>query len=97
MTPNGKFLYVSERTSNTLGAFSVDGATGKLTYLSSTPTERQPRGFAIDPKGRFLVASGEKSETISVYAIDQASGALKLLGKYPTGKGTNWVEIVSFD
>ena len=97
MTPNGKFLYISERTSHTLGAFSVDGASGKLTYLSSTPTERQPRGFAIDPKGRFLVASGEKSETISVYAIDTGSGALKLLDKYPTGKGSNWVEIVSFD
>src|SRR5438552_17542277 len=97
LTPNGKFLYISERTSNTLGAFSVDGASGKLTYLSSTPTERQPRGFAIDPKGKFLVATGEKSETISVYAIDQASGALKFLNKYPTGKGANWVEIVSFD
>jgi 6-phosphogluconolactonase len=97
MTPNGKFLYISERTSHTLGAFSVDGASGKLTYISSTPTERQPRGFAIDPKGRFLVATGEKSETISLYAIDPGSGALKLLNKYPTGKGSNWVEIVSFD
>jgi 6-phosphogluconolactonase len=65
--------------------------------LSSTPTERQPRGFAIDPKGKFLVGTGEKSETISVYSIDQANGALKLLNKYPTGKGANWVEIVSFD
>jgi 6-phosphogluconolactonase len=97
MTPNGRFLYISERASNTLGAFSVDGASGKLTYLSSTPTERQPRGFAIDPKGRYLVASGEKSETISVHAIDQASGALKLLDQYPTGKGANWVVIVGFD
>lgn len=97
LTPNGKFLYMSERTSSTLGAFSVDPASGKLTYLSSTPTERQPRGFAIDPKGKYLVASGEKSDTISVYAIDQASGALKLLDKYPTGKGANWVEIVGFD
>ena len=97
LTPNGRFLYISERTSSTLAGFSVDGASGKLSYLSSTPTERQPRGFAIDPKGRFLVAAGEKSETISVYAIDQTSGALKLLDKYPAGKGANWVEIVSFD
>ena len=97
ITPNGKFLYITERTSHTLAGFSVDGASGKLTYLGSTPTERQPRGFAIDPKGRFLVASGEKSDTVSVYAIDQASGALKLQNKFPTGKGSNWVEIVSFD
>jgi 6-phosphogluconolactonase len=97
MTPNGKFLYISERTGSTLGAFSVDGASGQLTYLSSTPTERQPRGFAIDPTGRFLVATGEKSETISVYAIGLADGALKLLGKYPAGRGANWVEIVGLN
>ena len=97
MTPNGRFLYLSERTSSILSAFSVDGQTGTLTYLGSTPTEKQPRGFAIDPSGKFLVASGEKSPTISVYAIDQATGALRLLQQYPAGKGANWVEIVTFD
>jgi len=96
VTPDGKFLYAAERTSSSIGAFSVDPATGKLTYLSSTPTEKQPR-VRIDPKGRYLVVSGEKSETLSVYEIDRASGALKLLQKYPTGKGSNWVEIVAFD
>jgi 6-phosphogluconolactonase len=39
----------------------------------------------------------EKSETISTYSIDPSSGALKPIGKFPTGKGSNWVEIVSFD
>jgi 6-phosphogluconolactonase len=97
LTPNGKFLYMTERTSNSLATFGVDGASGKLIFLGSTPTENQPRGFAIDPKGRFLVVSGEKSDTISAYAIDDASGAVKLIGKYPAGKGANWVEIVSFD
>ena len=97
MAPSGKFIYISERTSNTIAAFSVDSASGKLTYLSSTPTEKQPRGFNLDPKGRFMVVSGEKSDTVSVYAIDQASGAPKFLNKYPTGKGANWVEIVTFD
>ena len=97
LTPNGRFLYAAERTSSTLGAFRVDPGSGKLTYLGSTPTEKQPRGFAIDPTSRFVVVSGEKSDTISSYAIDAESGALKLIGRYPTGKGTNWVEIVSFD
>ena len=97
LTPNGKFLYAAERTSSSLGAFSVDAATGKLTWLGSTPTEKQPRGFRIDPTGRFMVVSGEKSDTISAYSIDPSSGALKPIGKYPTGKGSNWVEIVSFD
>jgi 6-phosphogluconolactonase len=97
LTPDGRFLYISERTSSTLGRFGVNAATGELSYLGSTPTERQPRGFAIAPDGRFLVACGEKSDTISAYAIDAASGALALLQKYPGGKGANWVEIVGYD
>jgi 6-phosphogluconolactonase len=97
LTPDGRFLYAAERTSNSIGAFTVDAATGKLTYIGSTPTEKQPRGFAIDPTGKFLVVSGEKSDTITSYSIDSQSGALKEIGKYPTGKGANWVEIVSFN
>lgn len=97
LTPNGRFLYAAERTSSTLGAFRVDTTSGKLTYLGSTPTEKQPRGFRIDPTGRFVVVSGEKSDTISSYAIDAETGGLKPIGRSPTGKGTNWVEIVSFD
>jgi 6-phosphogluconolactonase len=97
VTPNGRFLYAAERTSSSIGAFSVDTSSGKLSYLGSTPTEKQPRGFRIDPTGRFMVVSGEKSDTISSYSIDQSSGALRPIGKYPTGKGSNWVEVVSFD
>jgi 6-phosphogluconolactonase len=95
LTPNGRFLYAAERTSSTINALRVDD--GKLTYVGSTPTEKQPRGFRIDPTGRYMVVSGEQSGTLSSYAIDGSSGALKLVGKYPTGKGSNWVEIVSFD
>jgi 6-phosphogluconolactonase len=97
LTPNGHFLYAAERTSSTLAAFRVDAASGKLTYVGSTPTEKQPRGFNIDPSGRFVVVSGELSDTISSYAIDAATGSLKPIGRYPTGKGANWVEIVAFD
>src|SRR5262245_46407225 len=97
LTPNGRFLYASERTTSSIGALRVDGTSGKLTYLSSTPTEKQPRGFNIDPTGRFLVVAGEKSDMLAVYAINAESGALKALGRYPAGKGANWVEIVSFE
>jgi 6-phosphogluconolactonase len=93
--PDGRFLYAAERTSSTIAALSVDGTSGQLTYLASTATEKQPRGFAIDPSGRFMVVSGEKSDRISSYAIDAASGALTLIGRYPTGRGSNWVEIVA--
>ena len=96
LTPDGRFIYISERTSSSLGALGVNAQSGELSYLGSVPTEAQPRGFAIAPDGRFLVACGEKSETISVHAIDQASGALSMPRQYPGGRGANWVEIVGF-
>ncbi|HET7366420.1 MAG TPA: beta-propeller fold lactonase family protein [Burkholderiales bacterium] len=97
LTPDDHLLYAAERTSSTINVLRVDRNTGKLTYIGSTPTEKQPRGFQIGPRGRYMVVTGEKSDTISSYAIDAESGALKLIGKYPTGKGSNWVEIIAFD
>ena len=96
ITPNGKFLIASERTNSTLSVFSVDPQTGKITLVSSTPTEKQPRGFAIDPSGQFVVATGELSNTLSVYKLEPQSGTLSLVGKYPTGKASSWVEMISF-
>jgi 6-phosphogluconolactonase len=94
LTPNGKFLYTTERNTNKIALFSVAPQTGKLTYVTNFATERQPRGINIDPSGRFLVASGEKSDRLSVYRLDQASGKLSEPARYPVGKGANWVEIV---
>ncbi len=95
VTPDGRFLYASERTTSTITAFSIDAATGKLTTIGSVPTEKQPRGFNIDPSGRYLAAVGELSDGMTVYAIDPASGRLAKLNSYPTGKKPNWVELIS--
>jgi 6-phosphogluconolactonase len=96
LTPNGRFLYTSERTSSTIKAFKVDPKDGTLTAIGSVPTETQPRGFNIDPSGHYLVATGEKSDGVTVYAIDQKSGVLTNLKSYKVGKSPNWVEFVSF-
>ncbi len=96
LTPDGKFLYASERTTSTLAAFSVDLRTGMLTSIDSYPTEKQPRGFNIDPTGRYLLSVGQLSNSMTSYAIDKATGKLTKLKEYPMGKNPNWVEIVSF-
>jgi len=94
LTPDGRFLYASERTSSTLTGFAVDPESGALTLIASFPTETQPRGFNIDPSGRYLLAVGQKSNRMSSYAIDQKSGALQFLHQYDMGKNPNWVEII---
>ncbi len=96
LTPDGKFLYASERTTSTLAAFSIDLKTGLLTFIDSYPTEKQPRSFNIDPTGRYLLSVGQLSNSMTSYAIDKATGKLTKLKEYPMGKNPNWVEIVSF-
>jgi 6-phosphogluconolactonase len=95
VTPDGKFLYASERTTSTLAAFSIDAKTGMLTPIDSFPTEKQPRGFNIDPTSHYLLSVGELSNSMTTYAIDK-SGKLSKLKEYPMGKKPNWVEIVKF-
>ena len=94
LTPNGKFLYTSERTKSTLSGFQVDPQTGKVKYLFTIPTEEMPRGFNVDPSSQFLVASGQKSDKVSLYSINQANGELNLIERVAGGKGANWVTFV---
>lgn len=94
LTPDGKYLYASERTTSTLAAFSVDKKTGVLKAVGTYPTEKQPRGFNIDPSGRYLLSVGQLSNSLTAYSIDKKTGALTKLKEYPTGKNPNWVEIV---
>jgi 6-phosphogluconolactonase len=94
LTPDGRFLFASERTSSSLTAFRVDPSNGNLARVGSYVTAAQPRAFAIDPSGRLLLAVGERSHTLRVHAIDVATGALTLLGEHAVGQRPNWVEIV---
>ncbi len=96
LTPDGRFLYASERTTSTLTAYRVNVKTGELTTVGNFATETQPRGFNIDPQGKYLLAVGQKSNGMTSYAINQKTGALKPLQHYELGKNPNWVEIVTF-
>lgn len=95
LTPDGRHLYTSERTSSTLAHFTVDAATGCLTAQGHTPVETQPRGFAIDPSGRHLLVVGQLSHHLSRWAIEPDSGQLHLQQRIPVGQGPNWVEILA--
>ena len=94
LTPDGRFLYTSERRTHTLTGCRITPEDGLLTVAGAWPTEAGPRGFAIDPSGAFLLAAGQQSHHLSVYRIDPHSGALAAIGRYATGGNPNWIEIV---
>jgi 6-phosphogluconolactonase len=87
--PGGKFVYGSNRGSNTIAAFAYDSA-GQLTLLEHEPSRgKTPRGFDIDPAGQFMVvanqeASGGGGGSVSVFAIE-ADGRLTAKASPLTG------------
>jgi 6-phosphogluconolactonase len=110
LSPDGRFVYTSERTTSQLLAYrhgparskhsdktDADAASYAVDFMHSAHTETQPRGFRIDPQGRFLVACGERSTLLSVYRIDEKDGTLHRVAQVKGGKGANWIEILPAD
>ena len=70
LTPNGKYLYASERTSSTLSGFKVDAATGKMTPVGSARPSSSRAPSRSTRRASSLYAVGEKSDSMTSYAID---------------------------
>jgi 6-phosphogluconolactonase len=80
--PNGKFVYVSNRTHDTIAVFTCDPATGKLTLIQNAPAEGQiPRNFCLDPSGQWMIVAHQNSNTAALLKVDQISGKLSFTGK----------------
>lgn len=94
ITPDGKFLYASERMSSTLTGFRVSPSDGSLALIESLPTETTPRGFNIDSSGRYLLVVGQSSHRMSSYRIAPDTGRLTKLKDYAVGRNPNWIELV---
>ena len=94
LTPDGRFLYTSDRNSSTLALFGLNAGSGLATFIAHTPTELQPRSFAISPSGSHLMAAGQKSDHVSLYRIDALTGKLDFQERLPTGTEPIWIEII---
>lgn len=77
VSPDGQFVYGSNRGHDSIAVFKASGADGELTLLEIEPTQgKTPRNFAIDPSGAFLLAENQGSGTINVFRIDRDTGEL---------------------
>jgi 6-phosphogluconolactonase len=80
--PSGKVLYTSNRGDDSIAVFTVDSATGKLTFTQRVPTGgKAPRNFAIDPEGAHLLVANQDSGNIVEFRIDHATGKLTNVGE----------------
>jgi 6-phosphogluconolactonase len=77
LSPDGRFLFTSNRGHDSIMAFRVDTGSGQLTQIGACASGgRTPRTFAIDPSGRFLIVANQEGHNLTILRIDQATGAL---------------------
>jgi 6-phosphogluconolactonase len=81
ITPDGRYLFASNRGHDSIACFQIDTASGILTLIEIEPTGGSaPRNFGIHPNGKFIIAANQNSDSLKVFAIDQASGKLEDTG-----------------
>jgi 6-phosphogluconolactonase len=80
ISPNGKFLYTSNRgQANDVALFKVQ-TDGTLLENGKQPVAATPRGMMVDPTGRFLLVAGQGGNIIQVFVINKNFGLLQDAG-----------------
>jgi 6-phosphogluconolactonase len=76
-TPDGRFLYSSNRGENSIAIYRFDAERGELASLGWLHEGIDfPRNFTIDPTWKFMLVANQKGNDITVYALDAETGAL---------------------
>lgn len=83
ISPDGRFLYGSNRGHDSVAVFSVDQQTGTLALVDHAPSGgATPRNLALTPSGRHLFSANQNADRISILARDAATGRLTDTGRF---------------
>lgn len=82
ISPDGKFLYGSNRAHESLVIFRINPKNGSLTFVGHESVRgKTPRNFVIDPTGNFILVANQDSNNITVFKRDKQTGKLMYTGK----------------
>lgn len=80
ISPDGKFLYSSNRgITNTISIFKIE-KNGLLTRLGEQKTDSHPRDFLIDKSGKYLLVASRDDNSIKTYIRNKETGLLTYSG-----------------
>jgi 6-phosphogluconolactonase len=81
ITPNGKFLYGTNRGHDSIAMYRI-GDAGRLTLIGIEPSlGKGPQNLAITPDGKWLLCANMPGNNVAVFGIDAEKGSLKAAGK----------------
>lgn len=84
-SPDGKFLYASNRGHESLVIYKVDPQNGKLSLVGHEGTGgKHPRNFMIDKKGEFALTANQNTDNIVIFWRDKVTGKLTPTGEQIT-------------
>jgi 6-phosphogluconolactonase len=94
--PNGKYLYATNEVGNFQGtksgaisAFSIDAASGKLTFLNQETSKGDaPCDICLDPAGKFVMAANYGGGSVVVLPV-QSDGKLGAASGFMQHKGSS--------
>ena len=91
LSPDGAFLYGSNRGHNTLVTWRVAPADGTLEpvgWETGGGRVARPRDFALTPSGRHLLCANQDGDTVTVFSRDASTGALAVVQDLHLGAGS---------
>lgn len=91
ISPNGRFLYASNRGHDSIACYTIEGGTGLLNVTAFVSTPPTPRSFDISPDGSFLYVAGLDSGELAAFEIEQSAGNLKEISRMFVGNVPMWV------
>lgn len=82
LSPDGKYLYGTNRGENTMVIFKVDATTGNLELVGRESVKGDwPRNFTIDPTGKYVLVANQRSNNIVVFNRDAENGTLRFVSQ----------------
>lgn len=82
VSPDGRFVYASNRGHDSIAIFAVEEGTGRLAHAGWQESGGEtPRFFAIDPNYQRLLVANEDTDSIVSFEIDRSNGSLRRVGE----------------
>ena len=82
LSPDERFLYVSNRGYDSVAIYRVAPDTGLLSLREIIPSEGvSPRDIAFLPGGEFFAAANEFSDLVALFRFDPTTGSLRKTGE----------------
>jgi 6-phosphogluconolactonase len=93
--PNGRFVYGSNRLSNSIAIYEV-GESGRLTpkgHETAGGLFKKPRDFTLDPSGKWMLVANQDTAEVFVFKVND-DGTLTLLSKTPVQTKPTFVGMI---